>query len=134
MKLRPALVGLMVAVVLVGAACSGDEGASTSTTVEVTTTTVPPAPCTREGLTLAGAAVGPDINFDTATEFACEGDYAYVWLVDSSKSDSPTLSEIFRDEDGTWEPVTGPLCDGTAAGNVPARILEQGCVHADPVE
>jgi len=26
--------------------------------------------------------------------------------------------------------VTGPLCDGTAAGNVPTEILSAGCTYA----
>jgi hypothetical protein len=139
MKKRSAFLAVLAATALAvsAAACSSDsdEGATTTTTVaEATTTTAAEsttAPCTEQALTLAGAASGPDINFDKVTEFECDGGYAYAWFEDSSKTDSPKLSEIFKDEAGTWEPVTGPLCDGTAAGNVPTEILTKGCEHAN---
>ena len=147
MKTRSAL----LAVLLVGAlgvsavACSSDdESSSTDTTAAPATTTTTAADddattttaassgaaCTEDALALAGAASGPDGNFDKVTEYECDNGYAYAWLVDSSNPDSKTISEIFKDEGGTWTAVTGPLCDDTAAGNVPSQILTKGCTYA----
>jgi threonine dehydrogenase-like Zn-dependent dehydrogenase len=144
---------VLLAVLLAGAlgvsavACSSNDDkadeATTTTAADVTTTTTDDdddtttttadddgAPCTADALALAGAASGPEGNFDEVTQFECDGGYAYAWLVDSSNPDGPIISEIFQDDGGEWSAVTGPLCDGTAAGNVPTEILDAGCTYA----
>jgi hypothetical protein len=148
MKIRSALLAVLLAGALgvSAVACSSDdEKSSTDTTAaEATTTTAADddddtttttassggAPCTEAALTLAGAASGPEGNFDKVTEYECDGGYAYAWLVDSSKSDSKIISQIFQDDGGSWSAVTGPLCDGSASGNVPTEILTKGCTYA----
>lgn len=151
MKTRSALLALLLAGSLgvAAVACSSDDdSASTTTAAEVTTTEADVtttteaddttttteadggAECSADALALAGAASGPEGNFDTVTDFGCDGGYAYVWLVDGSNPDAGTISEIFEDDGGSWSAVTGPLCDGTAAGNVPTEILDAGCTYA----
>lgn len=147
MKTRSALLAVLLAGALGVAtvACSNgdDDAADTTTTTEADTTTTTEAddttttteandgaPCTADALTLAGSASGPAGNFDEVTEFECDNGFAYAWLVDSSNPGAGTISEIFQDEDGEWSQVTGPLCDGTAAGNVPTQILDKGCTYA----
>lgn len=142
MTTRKILALVAVAALALGAAaCSSDDdkadgttttAAPTTTAGENTATTAGgEAPCTEQALTLAGSASGPGANFDTVTAYECDNGYAYAWLVDGSNPDAGTISEIFKDEGGTWTSVGGPLCDGTAAGNVPTQILDKGCEYAN---
>ena len=141
MTTRKILAAAAVAFLALGAAaCSSDESADSTTTTKAPTTTAGQssttasggsAPCTEEALALAGTASGPQGTFDTVTEYECDGGYAYAWLVDSANPGAGTISEIFKDEGGTWESVGGPLCDNTAAGNVPSQILSKGCEYAN---